>query len=149
MLCAIGHKADTPFAEKVADMAFSTPTELGTTLLRTVENIIQERDIETERLRTSAQNRLEKEKKELSEKIERLEKKLEQTTEDKQKSEIIVKELETQKKALQQRSEEERKISSRLEAKLRKTMSIKAAGALLLTGILFGVFFGKLIFQLL
>jgi len=149
VLCAIGHKADTPFAEQVADMAFSTPTELGTKLLRIVESIVQKRDVEVERLRAIAQNRLEKEKKEISERAEKLEQKLEQATKDKQNQEIKAKELETQVKNLQQRFEEERKISSRLEAKLRKTMSIKAAGALLLTGILFGVFFGKLIFQLL
>ena len=40
VLCAIGHKSDSPFVERVADRAFATPTELGVELLRMTERAV-------------------------------------------------------------------------------------------------------------
>lgn len=43
-VCAIGHAVDHVFAEKMCDRAFSTPTDFGDFLLRTVESTIEQRD---------------------------------------------------------------------------------------------------------
>lgn len=43
-VCAIGHAVDHVFAEKMCDRAFTTPTDFGDFLLRTVEGAIEQRD---------------------------------------------------------------------------------------------------------
>lgn len=86
MLCAIGHKSDSPFVERVADRAFATPTELGVELLRMTERAVARRDAETEALRICAETRMNEDLKMLRGRVSELENLLAEMTSERENS---------------------------------------------------------------
>lgn len=126
VLCAIGHKSDSPFVERVADRAFATPTELGVELLRMTERAVARRDAETEALRICAETRMNEELEMWRGRVSELENRLAEMTSERGSAVLsVAAEMNRMRDSFEKRAEElekrgaaEKERADRLEGEL-------------------------------